>query len=52
MPDVARDRRGVVLALQVPFLIARFTEAGAPAGPASLICGTDQPAGLQALVRV
>ena len=34
---------GVVLALQVPFLIARFTEPGAPAGPASLISGLMNP---------
>jgi hypothetical protein len=34
---------GVVLALQVPFVIARFTEPGAPAGPASLISGLISP---------
>jgi hypothetical protein len=34
---------GVVLALQVPFLIARFTEPAVPAGPASLISGLLNP---------
>ena len=34
---------GVVVALQVPFVIARFTEPGAPAGPASLISGFLHP---------
>ena len=34
---------GVVLALQVPFAIARFTEPGAPAGPTSLISGLLHP---------
>jgi len=34
---------GVILALQVPFAIARFTEPGAPAGPASLVAGLLHP---------
>ena len=34
---------GVVLALQVPFLIARFTQPAVPAGPASLIAGLLHP---------
>lgn len=34
---------GMVVALQVPFVIARFTEPGAPAGPASLISGFLHP---------
>jgi hypothetical protein len=33
----------VVLALQVPFLIARFTAPGVPAGPASLVSGLMNP---------
>ncbi len=36
---------GVVLVLQVPFLISRFTEPGAPAGPTSLIAGLIESAG-------
>jgi hypothetical protein len=34
---------GVILALQVPFVIARFTEPAAPAGPTSLIAGLLNP---------
>ena len=34
---------GMVLALQVPFVIARFTEPAAPAGPTSLVAGLLNP---------